>query len=265
MSAARKLDRRRTGSNGMSQWQVDGDSRQTQPSRVLSPVVTQWEREHSPAWQKRVRAAFAHARRSVKTLALAGFVFTLGFAVASGPDSAAANVRLSQQLDRTRAELTAREGELELAKLEITRSNTIMANSERYKIPANLAASIYNIAISEGIDPKVAYGLVNVESEFYNKAVSPVGAMGLTQVMPATGRMLQPGLQRADLFDPETNLRLGFRFLREMIARYDGDLDLALHAYNRGPTIVDRIIRSGGDPANGYADAVMENGKQAAH
>ena len=265
MSAARQFDRRRAGSNGMSQWQVDGDSRETRPGKVLSPVVTQWEREHSPAWQKRMRAAFGYARRSAKTLALLGFVFTLGFAVASGPDSAVANIRLSQQLDRARAELTAREGELELAKLELTRTNAIMANSERYKIPANLAASIYNIAISEGIDPKVAYGLVNVESEFYNKAVSPVGALGLTQVMPATGRMLQPGLQRADLFDPETNLRLGFRFLREMIARYDGNLEMALHAYNRGPTIVDRIIKDGGDPANGYADAVMRNGAQAAH
>jgi soluble lytic murein transglycosylase-like protein len=260
MSAARQIDRRRTG---MSQWQVDGDSRETQPGKVLSPVVTQWEREHSPLWQKRMRTAFAYARRSVKTLALVGFVFTLGFAVASGPDSAAANVRLSQQLDRARNLLTAREGELELAKMELTRANAVMENSQRYRIPADLALSIYNIAIAEGIDPKIAYSLVNVESEFYNKAVSPVGALGLTQVMPATGRMLQPGLERADLFDPETNLRLGFRFLREMLARYDGDLDLALHAYNRGPTIVDRILKMGGDPANGYADAILKGAGQS--
>ena len=118
MSAARQFDRRRAGSNGMSQWQVDGDSRETRPGKVLSPVVTQWEREHSPAWQKRMRAAFGYARRSAKTLALLGFVFTLGFAVASGPDSAVANIRLSQQLDRARAQLTTREGELELAKLD---------------------------------------------------------------------------------------------------------------------------------------------------
>lgn len=261
MSAARQLDRRRTG---MSQWQVDGDSRETQPGRVLSPVVTQWEREHSPLWQKRMRAGFAQARRSVKSLALIGFVFTLGFAVASGPDSAAANVRLSQQLDNVRALLTAREGELELAKVELARVNAVMANSQRYRIPADLAASIYDIAVAEGIDPKVAYSLVNVESEFYNKAVSPVGALGLTQVMPATGRMMQPGLERADLFDPETNLRLGFRFLREMLARYNGDLDLALHAYNRGPTVVDRILKTGGNPANGYADAIRKGAGQTA-
>jgi len=80
--------------------------------------------------------------------------------------------------------------------------------------------------------------------------------------MPATGRALQPGLERADLFDPETNLRLGFRYLRELLAMYDGDVDLALHAYNRGPTIVNRILREGGDPANGYANAVLKGAGQ---
>lgn len=254
MSAARQIERRRTG---LSQWQYDADQVDASHANVISPVVMQWEREHGPAWRKNVRAAVAAARRSAKMLAVLGFAFTLGFAVASGPDSVAANVKLTQQLGQARAQLTAREGELQLAQLELARVNAVMENSQRYRIPADLAASIYNIAVAEGIDPDIAYSLVNVESEFYNKAVSPVGALGLTQVMPATGRMLQPGLQRADLFDPETNLRLGFRFLRELLARYNGDLELALHAYNRGPTIVDKILKTGGDPANGYADAVL--------
>ena len=240
----------------MSQWQYDADRDRSARTNVISPIVTQWEREHSPAWRKQVRAALLNVRRSFKAMAVAGFLFTLGFAVASGPDSVAANVRLTQQLNDARANLSAREGELELAKLELARVNAVMTNSQRYRIPADLAASIYDIALAEGIDPSIAYSLVNVESEFFHKAVSPVGALGLTQVMPATGRMLQPGLQRADLFDPETNLRLGFRFLRDMLARYNGDLYLALHAYNRGPGVVDRILRSGGDPANGYAAAV---------
>jgi soluble lytic murein transglycosylase-like protein len=264
MSAAKQLDRRRSGQTGFSQWQYDADGQNTGSAHVISPVVTQWEREHSPQLHKKLRAAVSLVRRSTKTILLLLIVFALGVAVASGPDSVAATIRLRQQLNQTRASLTAREGELELAKLELTRVSAVMTNSQRYRIPADLAASIYDIAVSEGIDPKVAYSLVNVESEFFSKAVSPVGALGLTQVMPATGRILQPGLQRADLFDPETNLRLGFRYLREMIARYDGDLDLALHAYNRGPTIVDRIIRNGGDPANGYADAIMKGAGQSA-
>lgn len=254
MSAAKKLDRRSTG---FSQWQVDGEKERRYGSPI-SPVVVAWEKENRPAWHKTVRETIVQARRSVAMMMLLAFTFTLGFAVASGPDSVAANVRLSRQLSAARSALAAREGELSLAKIEMTRMGAVMDNSKRYRIPADLAASIYDIAIAEGIDPKVAYGLVNVESEFFHKAVSPVGALGLTQVMPATGRMLQPGLERADLFDPETNLRLGFRFLREMIQKYNGDLDLALHAYNRGPTIVDRIIKEGGDPANGYASAVLK-------
>ncbi len=250
----------------MSQWQYDADKNDAPVANVISPVVTQWEREHHAPWQKRLRASLAAAKGYAKVVAIIGFAFTLGFAMASGPESVAANARLTQQLGDARAQLSAREGELELAKLELTRSGAIMENSQRYRIPADLAASIYNIAVAEGIDPKVAYSLVNVESEFYNKAVSPVGALGLTQVMPATGRMLQPGLQRADLFDPETNLRLGFRFLRELLARYNGDLDLALHAYNRGPTLVDKILKTGGDPANGYADAILKGaGTPAPH
>ena len=261
MSAARQIDRRRTG---LSQWQYDADRNEAPSATVISPVVTQWEREHTAPWRKKLHAATVTARRSMKTVALIGFAFTLGVAVASGPDSVAANLRLTQQLGQARAQLSAREGELQLAQLELARVSTVMENSQRYRIPADLSASIYDIAVAEGIDPQVAYSLVNVESEFYNKAVSPVGALGLTQVMPATGRMMQPGLERADLFDPETNLRLGFRFLRELLARYNGDLDLALHAYNRGPTIVDKILKTGGDPANGYADAVLKGAGQQA-
>jgi soluble lytic murein transglycosylase-like protein len=261
MSAARQVERRRTG---LSQWQYDTEvDRSPGAATVISPVVMQWEREHSSAWHKKMRAAVAVMRRSLKMLAIIGFAFTLGFAVATGPDSVAANVRLTQQLGATHALLTAREGELELAKVELARANSVMENSRRYHIPADLAASIYDIAVSEGIDPKIAYSLVNVESEFFHKAVSPVGALGLTQVMPATGRMLQPGLQRADLFDPKTNLRLGFRFLRELLVRYNGDVDLALHAYNRGPTVVDRILQTGGNPSNGYAAAVLKGATQA--
>ncbi|MDX1674604.1 MAG: lytic transglycosylase domain-containing protein, partial [Longimicrobiales bacterium] len=81
---------------------------------------------------------------------------------------------------------------------------------------------------------------------------------GYTQLMPATAFDLDPSLEYRDLFDRETNLRLGFRYLRWLIDRYDGDLRTALLAYNRGLGTVDSIRRAGGDPGNGYARAVME-------
>jgi soluble lytic murein transglycosylase-like protein len=62
----------------------------------------------------------------------------------------------------------------------------------------------------------------------------------------------------AQLFDRETNLRIGFRFLRDLLEHFDHDMQVALVAYNRGPGKVAGILAKGGDPANGYAEAVME-------
>jgi soluble lytic murein transglycosylase-like protein len=76
--------------------------------------------------------------------------------------------------------------------------------------------------------------------------------------MPSTAFELQPGLDYLDLFDRDTNLRLGFRYLRRLMVHYGGDLRTALLAYNRGPTRVDEIRRRGVDPGNGYARAIME-------
>ncbi len=128
---------------------------------------------------------------------------------------------------------------------------------ERYNIDESLARDIYRIAQEEGIDPRVAYGLVKTESAFKTSAISHVGARGLTQVMPRTARWLLPGTKTSDLHDQKTNLRLGFRYLNQMIDKYKGDVRLALLAYNRGPGTVDKILRRGGNPDNGYADKVL--------
>ena len=98
----------------------------------------------------------------------------------------------------------------------------------------------------------LAFRLVRVESEFNEKATSPVGAVGLTQLMPSTARYFQKGITKNQLYDRETNLRLGFRYLRTLINEYDGNLKLALLVYNRGPAAVERARAAGLDPANGY-------------
>ena len=126
-----------------------------------------------------------------------------------------------------------------------------------YKVSSTLAKQIHAAALANGIDPKVAFGLVRTESGFKNSATSPVGAMGLTQLMPATARWLQRGVTRSDLRNPEVNLSIGFRYLNDLIKKYDGDTELALIAYNRGPGTVDRVLKRGGNPDNGYADMVM--------
>jgi soluble lytic murein transglycosylase-like protein len=136
------------------------------------------------------------------------------------------------------------------------RHGIVLRYALRYGISFDLASEIEQAAIEEGVDPELAFRVVRVESSFREHAVSPAGALGLTQLMPATANDLQPGITREEIFHRQTNLRLGFRYLHWLLERYDGDVDEALHAYNRGPGTVARIRAAGGDPANGYADRV---------
>lgn len=125
-----------------------------------------------------------------------------------------------------------------------------------YKVSAKLARTIHEMALEAEIDPDVAFGLVRAESGFRTSATSPVGAIGLMQLMPATARWMQPGVTRKQLRDPDTNLRVGFKYLRYLMDKYDGNEKLALLAYNRGPGTVDKALKRGRNPDNGYADFV---------
>lgn len=93
-------------------------------------------------------------------------------------------------------------------------------------------------AAVHGLDPKLLHALVVTESAYRPDAVSPVGASGLTQLMPATA--LELGVRNR--FDPVENLRGGAGYLARQILRF-GDLRLALAAYNSGPGRVARLGR----------------------
>lgn len=165
---------------------------------------------------------------------------------------------VARQMGSLSEQLEASRGEAIVIKLQLERANAIMENSTRYQIPADLSAAIYDIALSEGIDPSLGYQLVKIESQFNRKAKSAMQAFGYTQLQIATARFYQPGIKERDLYDRDTNLRLGFRFLNELLARFHYDVHLALLAYNRGPARVDEILAQGGNPANGYSDAVLK-------
>jgi soluble lytic murein transglycosylase-like protein len=139
------------------------------------------------------------------------------------------------------------------------REDTILRNIERYRdfrLDRDLAEKIHDQAAAQGIDPDLAFAVVAAESSFRPGARSPVGALGLAQVMPATARWMRPGIGEQELLDPAVNLKLGFTHLRWLLSRY-GDSRLALLAYNRGHGRVDGVLRDGGDPDNGYADRVL--------
>ena len=156
-----------------------------------------------------------------------------------------------------RDDLSDARGELDLANAQLQRMSRVFAYSSRYGIGADLAGAIYDVALAEGIDPELAFRLVKIESQFNERATSPVGAVGLTQVMLPTARYFRKDVTREDLLDRETNLRIGFRYLRALMREYDGDLKLALLVYNRGPVAVESALDSGRDPANGYERAIL--------
>jgi len=97
---------------------------------------------------------------------------------------------------------------------------------------------VSSVAAETGLDPKLLHALIIVESGYKVRAVSPVGAQGLTQLMPGTAAEL--GVE--DAFEPEANLRGGARYLATQIGRF-GDVRLALAAYNAGPARVARLGR----------------------
>lgn len=131
------------------------------------------------------------------------------------------------------------------------------AYARRYDIPHDLALDITQHALEAGLDPELAFRLVRVESVFKVSARGRQGALGLTQLMPGTARSLDRSLDtEREILDRDNNLRIGFRYLREMIDRYD-DVRLGLLAYNRGQTSVDRALRRGADPENGYSHKVL--------
>lgn len=104
--------------------------------------------------------------------------------------------------------------------------------------PPELSRMIDGAAREHSIDPALVREVARQESGFRPCAVSPKGAEGLMQLMPAT----QAQLDVHDPFDPQESLSAGAKLLKQLLERYHGDLALALSAYNAGITRVDRTF-----------------------
>ncbi|MBE2200449.1 MAG: transglycosylase SLT domain-containing protein [Anaerolinea sp.] len=122
-------------------------------------------------------------------------------------------------------------------------------------LPGRLQESPYQSEIIAAarrydLDPALLDALVEVESGYSPTAVSPAGAVGLTQLMPGTA----VGLGVTDRTDPIQNLDGGARYLAWLLQRYDGNVQRALAAYNAGPGTIDRCNCI---PNRGYVDMVL--------
>jgi soluble lytic murein transglycosylase-like protein len=225
---------------------------------------------------KNLRGTYVHRgdsyrrRKRLKRTALAlsffsAAAFVLGNRKPAAPTAEAAPVHgsgfsINVATDRSLTfALDSARGELELVRAQLERAQKIINYSSRYDIGASLAGNIVDVASAEGIDPELAFRLVKLESDFNVHATSPVGAVGLTQVMPSTAKFYVKGITREKLYDPQTNLRVGFRYLRGLVNEYHGDVKLALLVYNRGPVAVAKSRAQGDNPSNGY-DRILTRG-----
>jgi soluble lytic murein transglycosylase len=130
-------------------------------------------------------------------------------------------------------------------------------NDVEVRFPLPFRAAIDARASASGLPPGLIYSVVRSESAFQADAGSPVGALGLMQLMPATGRetAAKLGLKLkavTALFEPELNLELGSSYLARMLGRYEQNVAMAAAAYNAGPGRV-----AAWRPATGCADAEL--------
>lgn len=144
-------------------------------------------------------------------------------------------------------------------KIAIAVSPVMLAEVYAVGVPAAYSATIAEVCTRYDLSPALMEALVWQESRWRHASISPKGARGLAQLMPATARYLG-----VDPDDPHANLEGGARYLRMQLNRFDGDLVKALAAYNAGPG---RVERANGIPrireTQQYVASIM--GRLAGH
>lgn len=172
-------------------------------------------------------------------------------AIEDAPDSPKLNLRLAEHYSRRgdpfQATLVLRRGYPDIYSYK---DEELPREAWEIFFPVVEWQTIKQEAKRYGIDPYSAAGLIRQESVFNPNAISRVGARGLMQLMPETGRLVakrQGGdpITSADLFNPQLNIRLGMNYLAQMLGQF-GRIEYAAAAYNAGPGRAKRWIAERG-------------------
>jgi len=146
----------------------------------------------------------------------------------------------------------------------LTLSRSDQQDDLEIRFPLLYRNSIEASAVRHGIDPGLIYGVVRQESAFVPDARSPVGALGLMQLMPATGvltgRRLNLHIRGTQaLLDVDNNIQLGVGYLKDVLTRYDNHQALATAAYNAGPNRVSSWVPAGTLDADVWVETIPFN------
>ncbi|MGQ0792732.1 MAG: transglycosylase SLT domain-containing protein [Deltaproteobacteria bacterium] len=137
-----------------------------------------------------------------------------------------------------------------------------LPEARRISYPKGFGAAVKRFALKHGLDELLAYSIIREESRFDRNAVSRAGAIGLMQLMPATGRSAAGEVGIASystdlLYTPLFNIELGVSYLKKMLDRFEGNLQYAVGSYNAGPGNMDSwIVRFAGMDMDEFAEEI---------